>query len=168
MRTVGGWCATASAPTPSVGLHSGPRPEKLAPELASPDKEWSMRRLRLPSPSFVVSVVALVVACSGGAIAATVITSKNIKNGTIKLGDISSSARKALKGKTGATGAAGATGPRGLTGVAGPPGAAGAAGAAGKDGANGANGTGEAFTTSTGLATLTGASQDVATLTLPA
>src|SRR3954470_6842134 len=124
-----------------------------------------MGRLRLPSPSMVVSIVALVVACSGGAVAAVVITSKQIKNGTIQLGDINKSARKSLAGKKGPAGPSGPAGARGLAGPAGPAGPAGAAGAAG---AAGKDGTGDAFTTTTGLDTLTGIGQDVAALTLPA
>src|SRR4051794_23090875 len=154
-----------------------------------------MGRLRLPSPSMVVSIVALVVACSGGAIAATVITSKEIKNGTIKLGDISSSARKSLAGSRGANGSAGATGARGLTGLAGPAGAAGTAGAAGAAGppaaggppgragpagaagragaagaagAAGKDGVGDAFTTTDDQDLTFGGGTDVAHLKLPA
>ena len=45
-------------------------------------------KLRRPSPAFVISIVALVAACAGSAVAATVITSKQIKNGTIQNADI--------------------------------------------------------------------------------
>src|SRR3954453_13432682 len=111
-----------------------------------------MGRLRLPSPSMVVSIVALVVACSGGAVAAVVITSKQIKNGTIQLGDINKSARKSLAGKkgpAGPSGPAGARGPAGPTGPAGPAGTSGSAGSAGSAGSGGSSGggPGEAFTT---------------------
>ncbi len=45
-------------------------------------------KLRRPSPALVVSIVALVVASAGSAVAATVITGSNIKNGTIRGVDI--------------------------------------------------------------------------------
>ena len=53
-------------------------------------------KLRRPSPALVISIVALVAACAGSAVAATVITSSQIRNGTIqnidiKAGTISSS-----------------------------------------------------------------------------
>ena len=63
----------------------------------------------------IVAVAALCMALvgAGGATAASLITSKNIKNGTIKLEDISSSAKRALKGNAGAPGAQGVAGPAG-------------------------------------------------------
>src|SRR3978361_1411351 len=45
-------------------------------------------KLRPPSPALVISIVALCVALGGSAYAATVITSKQIKNGTIQNVDI--------------------------------------------------------------------------------
>ena len=84
-----------------------------------------------PSGSMAVAIVALVVAMSGSAVAASLITSKQIKDGTIQTKDISKSARTALKG---------GKGPAGPQGVAGPQGPAGVAGAAGKDGAPGKDG----------------------------
>ena len=45
-------------------------------------------KLRRPSPALVISIVALVAACAGSAVAATVITSKQIRNGTIQNIDI--------------------------------------------------------------------------------
>ena len=47
-------------------------------------------KLRRPSPALVISIVALVAACAGTAVAATVITSKQIRNGTIQNIDIKS------------------------------------------------------------------------------
>src|SRR3954467_15884231 len=127
-----------------------------------------MRRLPLPTPSLVVSIVALVVACSGGAIAATVITSKQIKNGSIQLADISKSARSSLAGKRRSAGANGARGLTGLTGPAGAAGAPGPAGAAGAAGAAGKDGTGEAFTTADNQNLTFVGTTDVAHLDLPA
>jgi hypothetical protein len=60
-------------------------------------------------------VSAVVAAATAGAAVTVVITSKDIKNGTIQTIDISAKAKKALKGNKGATGA------RGATGAAGPP-----------------------------------------------
>jgi hypothetical protein len=70
-----------------------------------------------PTASFVVSVVALAFAMSGTAVAATVITTAQIKDGTIRLKDINPQARAKLKGNTGAKGAKGATGAAGATNV---------------------------------------------------
>jgi len=64
-------------------------------------------------------------ATTGSAVAASVITSSQIKDGTIQTKDISSKARNSLKGKAGKTGPAGPQGnqgqigPRGLTGASG-------------------------------------------------
>ena len=48
-------------------------------------------KLRPPSPAVAISVTALVIACTGSAVAATVITSSQIRNGTIQNVDIKSS-----------------------------------------------------------------------------
>lgn len=45
-------------------------------------------KLRPPSPAVAISVTALVIACTGSAVAATVITSSQIRNGTIRGVDI--------------------------------------------------------------------------------
>ena len=45
-------------------------------------------KLRPPSPALAVSIVAVVIACAGSAVAATVITGKQIRNGTIQGVDI--------------------------------------------------------------------------------
>jgi hypothetical protein len=58
-------------------------------------------KLRRPSPALVISIAALVAACAGSAVAATVITSKQIKNGTIQNADIKNDtiqSRKLSKG----------------------------------------------------------------------
>jgi len=62
----------------------------------------------------VALVVALVTA--GSSTAAFIVTSRNIKNGTIQLVDISPSARAALRGQRGPRGDAGAPGERGPAG----------------------------------------------------
>ena len=69
--------------------------------------------------AIIAGVVALLVS-SASATAAFVVTSKNIKNGTIQTVDLSAKARKALKGNAGPAGArgpAGAQGPRGFVGA---------------------------------------------------
>lgn len=68
---------------------------------------------------------ALLVAGGGAATAAKLVTSSDIKNGTIKSADLSSSAKRALKGRTGVPGAPGARGPQGPQGAPGPQGPAG-------------------------------------------
>jgi hypothetical protein len=68
--------------------------------------------------AIIAGVVAMLVS-SASATAAFVVTSKNIKNGTIQTVDLSAKARKALKGKAGARGPTGARGPAGQQGPAG-------------------------------------------------
>jgi hypothetical protein len=113
------------------------------------------QRLHRPSPSLLVAIAAVVIACAGTAWAATVITSKQIKNGTIQLVDLDKGARTALQGG------------RGPQGPVGPAGANGTIGKDGAPGAPGAPGVSEIITTSTGLGLLTG-SKDVMSLSLPA
>ena len=96
-----------------------------------------------PSPAMVVAVIALIVALSGSAVAATLITrSSQIKNGIITSADLKDggavdtrdmtpSARRSLAGPRGASG------PQGERGPLGPPGPAGATGATGARGPTG-------------------------------
>ena len=104
------------------------------------------------TPAMIVAMIALAVALSGTAVAGTakLITGSQIANGTIKLADIHSSAKTALKGQSGATGAQGPAGAQGAQGPVGPQGATGAKGDAGAVGAPGAKG-------DTGAAGATGA-----------
>jgi Collagen triple helix repeat (20 copies) len=79
----------------------------------------------------IAAVVAAVVAAASSTAATIIVTSKNIKNGTIQTVDISAKAKAALKGNRGPrglTGAPGAQGLRGLPGAQGSPGTAGPAG----------------------------------------
>lgn len=78
----------------------------------------------------VIACAVIVFALGSGATAAvrTLITSKDIKNGTIQLVDISGSAKSALHGQSGADGAPGPQGPQGAQGPQGPQGAPGPAG----------------------------------------
>src|SRR4051812_30891365 len=95
-----------------------------------------MRRLvsRRPSGTTLIALLALVMACTGSAVAASLITSKQIKDGTIQTKDISKKALKALKGKSGVQGAQGLQGPKGEQGAKGDKGDTGpATGAAGGD-----------------------------------
>jgi len=69
-----------------------------------------------PSAPLVIAAVALVVAMGGSAAAASFITSKQIKNGTIQLVDISKKARTKLRGARGPAGRPGEQGPKGDTG----------------------------------------------------
>ena len=65
------------------------------------------------TPAMIVAMIALSVALGGTAVAGTtkLITGTQIANGTIKLADLHSSAKTALKGQSGATGAQGPRGP---------------------------------------------------------
>jgi hypothetical protein len=75
-----------------------------------------------------IALVALVVACAGGGIAAGVkITSADIKDGTIRAADLSPS----LRAQINAPGPRGARGPQGIQGAQGIPGPLGATGPAG-------------------------------------
>jgi hypothetical protein len=102
---------------------------------------------RRPSPAMIVALIALFVGMAGSATAATMLTGKNIKNGTITGADIKNKsistkdlfarAIKSLKGdsvgkgsdgapgKNGAPGQNGVPGPQGPQGVPGPQGPAG-------------------------------------------
>jgi hypothetical protein len=84
-------------------------------------KDW----LRKPSPALMVAIVALVVACAGTAIAANLITSSEIKNGTIKKQDLSAKLKKSLQGKRGPQGPPGEKGEQGDQGPPGPSGLSG-------------------------------------------
>jgi hypothetical protein len=68
------------------------------------------------------------------------VSSSEIRNGGILLGDLSVDARNALKGQTGAKGATGATGAKGETGAPGPKGDTGDKGAPGNNGKDGLDG----------------------------
>lgn len=68
--------------------------------------------------AIIAGVVAMLVS-SASATAAFVVTSKNIKNGTIQTIDLSAKARKALKGNVGPAGARGPAGPQGPPGFVG-------------------------------------------------
>jgi hypothetical protein len=103
------------------------------------------KRLGASGPGLTVAVIALVVALTGGALAAG-------GNGGGALASKQTKAKKGATGKRGPTGPAGAQGPAGVQGPAGPQGAAGAAGAKGATGPTGPTGA----TGSTGVAGATG------------
>jgi hypothetical protein len=86
----------------------------------------------------IAAVVAAVVAAASGTAATIVVTSKNIKNGTIQTVDISAKAQRALRGNRGPRGLSGPAGGAGPTGPAGPAGTAGPQGAKGDRGPSGA------------------------------
>lgn len=69
--------------------------------------------------ALIAAVVAAVVAAASGTAATIVVTSKNIKNGTIQTVDISPGAKRALKGNRGPRGFEGPLGPGGAPGLAG-------------------------------------------------
>jgi hypothetical protein len=79
-----------------------------------------------PSPAMVVAVVAVIAACASSATAASLITSKQIKNGSIQLKDLSRKARAQLRSGLCSRTSTSCQGPRGLQGPAGAAGAAGA------------------------------------------
>ena len=104
-------------------------------------KRW----VRKPSPAMVVAVIALIAAMGGSAVAASLITSKQIKNGTIQTADISKKAKRALKGNRGPAGPAGPVGPAGPAGAQGAKGETGAQGLQGDKGNTGDAGTAVAY-----------------------
>lgn len=106
--------------------------------------------MKRPSPSLVISLIALFVALGGTGYAATQLPKnsvgpRQIKKGAVTTEKISRATRKALTGKVGATGAIGATGAAGPTGAAGAAGAQGPQGIQGVQGDKGAPGTAKAF-----------------------
>src|SRR3954451_17244957 len=105
-----------------------------------------MNRLPRPSASLVISIIALVAACSGSAVAASLITSKQIKDGTVQVKDLSKKARSSLAGQRGAAGASGAKGDKGEPGAQGVQGPKGEVGAKGERGETGPRGPSNAFT----------------------
>ena len=74
------------------------------------------------SGTLIALVAVLVVALSGTAVATSLITSAQIKDGTIQLKDLNKKTRTKLKGQAGPAGAAGAQGPQGPKGDQGPKG----------------------------------------------
>ena len=73
-----------------------------------------MRLLRhRPSPALVLALVAVLLASAGSAVAAQMITSRQIKNGTIQRADLSKSLRSSLA-KRGPRGPQGPGGPAGI------------------------------------------------------
>jgi len=89
--------------------------------------------------AFIAAVVAALISAVS-ATAAFVVTSKNIKDGTIQTVDISAKAKRALEGNRGPRGVAGLRGPQGLAGAAGPQGSAGPQGPQGEKGDKGDKG----------------------------
>jgi Collagen triple helix repeat (20 copies) len=87
--------------------------------------------------AFIAGIVALLVSATS-ATAAFVVTSKNIKDGTIQTVDLSSKAKRALKGNRGPEGPMGPEGEPGLWGEPGPQGPPGPPGPPGQPGASGA------------------------------
>jgi hypothetical protein len=69
--------------------------------------------------ALIAAVVAAVVAAASGTATTIVVTSKNIRNGTIQTVDLSAKAMRALKGNRGPQGRPGLPGPAGPQGVAG-------------------------------------------------
>jgi hypothetical protein len=96
------------------------------------------------SGAMAVALLALLMALSGSAVAASPITSKQIKDGTIQTKDVSKKARKALAAKA-STGLPGPQGPKGDKGDKGDTGETGAAGASGANGIPGAPGEAVAY-----------------------
>ena len=95
-----------------------------------------MRRIinARPTPVVIAAVLAALIAGTGTAVAARLITGKQIKNGTIQAKDLSASVRSALNDR-GARGPQGTVGPQGAQGAQGPAGASGQPGLKGDPGA---------------------------------
>jgi hypothetical protein len=72
--------------------------------------------------ALIAAVVAAIVAAASSTAATIVVTSKNIKNGTIQTADLSAAAKRALKGNRGPRGFRGARGSQGVPGPQGPQG----------------------------------------------
>ena len=86
----------------------------------------------------IAACVAVALLCGAGtATAAKMITGQDIRDGSIAAKDLSSNAKRSLKGKTGPQGKAGPQGAPGMNGVNGKDGATGPAGAKGEKGEKG-------------------------------
>jgi hypothetical protein len=92
---------------------------------------------RLGTAGFVIAIIALLAALTGGAYAATKLDGQSIKAGSIPLGKLTKQARQQLRGAMGVQGPAGERGAKGATGPQGPQGPAGDRGPAGPMGAPG-------------------------------
>jgi hypothetical protein len=90
--------------------------------------------------ALIAAIVSAVVVSTTATAATIVVTSKNIKNGTIQTVDISAKAKRALKGQRGLRGLAGAQGPQGAQGATGATGAQGPKGDTGLQGLQGPQG----------------------------
>lgn len=110
-----------------------------------------LARLRgLSIPTVVALVLAMLLSAGGGAVAARLITGKDIKDGTVtgadikdaslKYADLAAATRTQLTGPQGPAGEAGIQGPAGATGPGGPAGPKGDAGSAGPAGPAGPKG----------------------------
>jgi hypothetical protein len=76
----------------------------------------------------IAAVLAALIAGTGTAVGARLVTGKQIKNGTIQLKDLSPATRKAIQGSRGPQGPQGPAGPQALQGQPGAPGPQGAKG----------------------------------------
>jgi hypothetical protein len=113
---------------------------------------FTRKPARRPSSAVVISIIALVLACSGTATAAKflvssggqvkdgVLTGKDIKDRSITAKDLAPNALGGVKASANSTSAPGAAGTAGAKGDAGPAGAKGEKGDKGERGANGAAG----------------------------
>ena len=101
--------------------------------------EVLVKRLTWGGKPLVVGLIVALLVGTTGAVAGSLITSKDIANGTIKGKDLSKKVRAKIN-KAAVAGTAGAPGQTGPQGVAGNPGQTGPAGADGDDGTDGANG----------------------------
>jgi Collagen triple helix repeat (20 copies) len=109
----------------------------------------------------IAAVVAAIVAAASGTAATIVVTSKNIKNGTIQTVDISAKAKRALRGQRGAQGPRGFPGPTGLAGAQGPQGPQGPPGSAGAQGPPGTGLSGLEYVEASTLMTPEGGATEV-------
>jgi collagen triple helix repeat protein len=119
---------------------------RAAPTVQQSNSEGRQAMRKSFSPAMIVALVALFVALSGTAVAASgLVTGEQIKNHSIGVIDLSTSAVKQLRGHDGESGIMGQPGPIGATGPAGPAGAAGKNGLNGSNGASGSNGANGGF-----------------------
>jgi hypothetical protein len=122
-------------------------------------------RNRTPSPAIVVALLALVMASTGSAVAASLITSKQIKDGTIQTRDISRKALASLRTTAAVAPAPAPTGPAGPQGATGAKGDKGDKGDTGDQGLRGPTGPSDGY--SVGNASDSGSTGPLA-LNLPA
>jgi hypothetical protein len=120
--------------TPIALTGEAPEWSRPASALLEAIKGVTLKEGGMVKSAVIAAVVSAVIASTTATAATIMVTSKNIKKGTIQTVDISAKAKRALKGNRGLRGFAGARGAPGLAGQPGPQGPPGSQGPPGPAG----------------------------------